>query len=428
MPDFSPELLPGLANYLLPGLDFGPGQVHPNYLGFSIVNIPATICSWLGVPQLGAAGLDPQVSGPYAQTEFRRVILILMDALALTRLQRWLAAGTAPIWHDLLAQGRLAPLTSIVPSTTSAALTTLWSGRSPSEHGLTGYEMWFKEYGIVGNTITHAAISFRSDPGGLERAGFKPEESLSFPLFGPHLAGYGVRSLALQHASIIHSGLSRSFLHQVDLHRYHSAADLWVNLRRVIEQDPLQRLFAYVYWSEVDTLSHSYGPDDERTAAEFGQFSAAFERLFLNRLSSYLRKDTLLILTADHGAVSTTPDPYYDLRSHPNLTRRLHLLPTGENRLAYLYIKPGQVEAVREYFEGTWPNQFTLVDSAYAVASGLFGPGPLHPALLDRVGDLIAVAKGNAYLWWANKENLIYGRHGGLGADEMLVPFLLVGL
>lgn len=124
----------------------------------------------------------------------------------------------------------------------------------------------------------------------------------------------------------------------------------------------------------------------------------------------------------------TRPDSYYDLRKHPNFTRRLHIQPTGENRLAYLYIRPGQSEAVREYIERTWPAQFKMIDAAYAVESGLFGPGAPHPGLLERVGDVIVVAKDQAYLWWANKDNLIYGRHGGLHPQEMLVPFLAVGL
>jgi hypothetical protein len=40
------------------------------------------------------------------------------------------------------------------------------------------------------------------------------------------------------------------------------------------------------------------------------------------------------------------------------------------------------------------------------------------------VGDLILVARGNAYLWWADKEDQLLGRHGGLHPEEMLVPFL----
>ena len=83
----------------------------------------------------------------------------------------------------------------------------------------------------------------------------------------------------------------------------------------------------------------------------------------------------VLILTADHGQITTRLEPSYELKRHPSLTRRLHMLPTGENRLAYLHIRPGQVEAVREYVERTWPGQFSILDSIYAAESGLFGPG-----------------------------------------------------
>jgi hypothetical protein len=180
----------------------------------------------------------------------------------------------------------------------------------------------------------------------------------------------------------------------------------------------------WVYWGEVDYLSHLYGPDDERTEEEFRLFSAAFERIFLKRLSAAARKDTLVILLADHGQINTRPDPYYDLRTHPSLIRRLHIFPTGENRLVFLHVRPGQREAVREYIERTWRNQFHFLDSEFAAGAGLFGPGQGHPGLADRMGDLVLLARGEAYLWWSNKENHLYGRHGGLSADEMLVPFL----
>ena len=120
--------------------------------------------------------------------------------------------------------------------------------------------------------------------------------------------------------------------------------------------------------------------------------------------------------------------PHYDLRNHPSLVRRLHILPTGENRLMYLYLRPGQGEAVREYIERTWPNQFVFLDPAFAVSAGLLGPGKPHPRLHDRLGDLLVLARGNAYMWWANKDDHLYGRHGGLSPDEMLVPFLAVRL
>jgi hypothetical protein len=47
---------------------------------------------------------------------------------------------------------------------------------------------------------------------------------------------------------------------------------------------------------------------------------------------------------------------------------------------------------------------------------------------INSAGNLIAAAKGNAYWWWADKENPLIGRHGGLSEEEMLVPFLAARL
>jgi len=68
------------------------------------------------------------------------------------------------------------------------------------------------------------------------------------------------------------------------------------------------------------------------------------------------------------------------------------------------------------------------VEPAAALDSGLFGNGPHKENVRDRLGDLIAIARGDAYLWWAPKQNIMAGRHGGLSREEMLVPFYALPL
>ncbi len=427
MPDLTPQLLPLLKTYRLPGFDLGDEFIYPNYAGGSILNIPATVCRLMNVPEFGAEPLNLDMLNPLGG-DFQRVVLVLMDALSLSRLQFWMAEGKLPVWSRLAEEGLLAPLTSITPSTTSAALTSLWTGRNAAEHGIVGYEMWMKEYGVVANTIRHAPMSFRKGAGSLSQSGFDPEKFLPFQTLGTYLAVRSVESYALQHRSIVHSGLSKMYFKDVDVQAFNTAADLCINLRELLESKKNDRLYVWVYWDQVDYFSHIYGPDDERTVEEFVNFSVSFERLFLDKLSPATRRDTLLILTADHGQMTTQPDPYYDLKNHPNLTRRLHILPTGENRMAYLFVRPGQTEAVREYLERTWLGQFTLIDPLFAAHAGLFGPGEHHARLIDRIGDLLVVARGQAYLWWAERKNHLFGRHGGLSPDEMLVPFLAARL
>ena len=160
MPDLTASLLPRLEQHHLPGFDLNAGWIAPKYEDQSILNIPGSICHWMQIPGIGEGALAPEILAPLGNG-IRRVILILVDALALHRLQTWMEDGRAPIWSDLLADGLLAPLTSVSPSTTSAALTTLWTGRSPASHGILGYEVWLKEYGMVANMILHAPMTFR---------------------------------------------------------------------------------------------------------------------------------------------------------------------------------------------------------------------------------------------------------------------------
>lgn len=427
MSDISPENRLHLTTHRLPGLDLDGDFIHPDYQGGSILNLPSSICRVLGAEPLDAKALHPELLPPLS-TGIRRVILILVDALALHRLQRWMSDGTAPIWAQLAKQGSLSALSSVVPSTTATALTTLWTGKSPAEHGVVGYELWLKEYGVVGNMILHAPITFENDAGSLVRAGFKPEQFLNHTTLGTHLASHGIKSYALQHRSIVRSGLSQMFLKDVDVHGYLTPAELWVNLRHLVESSPDQRQYFWIYTGQLDHFSHYYHPDDERVAAEFAEFSQTFEQNFLNRLSPALRKGTLILLTSDHGMLATRKSAEYDLRNHVELTQQLHILPTGEHRLMYLFLKPDQAGQVRSYFNRTWPGKFAFLDPTEAVARGLFGPGRPHRRLADRLGDLIAVARDDAYLWWAEKENMLIGQHGGLSKEEMIVPLLSAAL
>jgi hypothetical protein len=427
MPDLTPQILPKIENHHLPGLEMPEEFITPQYEGQSILNIPASICHWMDIPGIGEGPLIPDILSPLGNG-LRRVILILMDALALHRLRQWMADGSTPIWHTLTQDGLLAPLTSISPSTTSAAITTLWTGKGPAAHGIMGYEVWLKEYGIVTNMILHAPMSFQGDVGSLSKAGFDPEKFLPLPTFGPYLQRQGITPYAFQHRSIAHSGLSRMFQSEVEIHGFHTPADLWISMRQLVEHKPTERQYIWIYWGEYDGLSHHHGPDNERAQGEFAHFSKAFEKFFLDQLSSAARQDTLLILTADHGQIHTPLVANNALKNHPELNQYLHIKPTCENRMSFLYLRPGSEAAVRDYLQSNWPQGFTIFTRNEALEAGLFGPGQHHPGLQDRVGDLIVFPHEDAYLWWADKDDFMLGRHGGLHAEEMLVPFLGVRL
>ena len=427
MSDQTKKHLDSLKDNRYKNLQLGNEFIYPAYEGNSILNIPSSICRMFNIPQIGAPALNEDMLSGIKETNPKRILLILMDALSLIRFQKWIGEKKLPVWEKLIKKGNLFPLTSIIPSTTTTAMTSLWSGKTAAQHGVAGYEIWLKEYGVVANMITQSPITYKNG-GSLENAGFDPENSLPVKTLGTHLRDNGVQAHAFHHYSIAYSGLSRTYLKDAEMHAFASAADLWVSLRELISARLEKKLYLWTYWGGVDGLGHRHGPQDERVEAEFITFSDSFEKFFVNKLSPQEREDTLVILTADHGMVYTAKNQEYDLRYHPEFLNLLHIHPTGESRFTYLFVKPGCKEKVREYVQKTWPDQFFINETEEILESGLMGSGEHWPGIKDRTGDLVLIARGDAYLWWAEKENPLLGRHGGLTPDEMLVPFLISSL
>jgi hypothetical protein len=332
------------------------------------------------------------------------------------------------VWGEMAGDGALAPLTSIVPSTTSSALTSLWTGSTPAEHGVVGFEVWLKEYGMIANMIFHSPASFVGDTDSLRKAGFDPETFLPVPMLGSHLVQHGVRPYAFQHRSIAYSGLSNMLLRGAEVYGYRSLSDLWVTLDAMLDARPDERNYTYVYWDGLDEHSHRFGPGDPRVALELAAFSRQLGYFIRERKSTARRGDTLLLITADHGHIPTPGNADFELRHHPALMECLVMAPSGEARLPYVYLRPDREQEFLGYLEVAWPGLFPAVSAQLAIESGLFGQRGVYEKLPNRVGDWIVFPQNGAYWWFGSRDNPLQGRHGGLSRTEMLVPLFSVVL
>jgi hypothetical protein len=266
MPDLHESLLPELENHRLPDLDLGPGIAFPHYEGRSILNLPASWSRWLGGPELHHPALDIQALDALAEG-VEQVVVCLIDALGYLRLRRWLD-GPARRLRPLIEQGLLAPLTSVAPSTTSAALTTIWTGRSPAEHGILGYELFLREYGMIANMIQHNPATFSAGSGMLEQAGFVPEAFLPVDPLGPTYRRARIEVHAFMPYALLGSGLSRMHLPSIEGHRYGTIADGWLAIRSLAESEPGARRLIWMYIPTLDSLSHRFGPESIQVQAD----------------------------------------------------------------------------------------------------------------------------------------------------------------
>ena len=292
------------------------------------------------------------------------------------------------------------------------------------------YSMFLREWQMAVESITFSTMHTPFE-GTLAEWGFEAEKFLPVPAIGQLLAVQGVASYALTLGEFVKTPLS--VMHNrgmQDIFGYAAASDFWLTLRRILEQRH-ERCFVSAYWSVVDTLAHRLGPLDESGDAEIVSLALLMEEIFLNRLAPADREGTLLLLTADHGQITTPPESAILLDQHPALLDALFLPPLGEGRVPFFYVRNGKYEMVRQYVNEHFAGQFIFLSQDEVLRSGLLGPGVPSAEVPHRLGDIVGIATGNAHVARdaeSLKKKPMLGRHGGLTPQEMLVPLLAVRL
>ena len=400
--------------------------VVPDYRGSTLANIPGTVAALLGAPFTGLPPLYDHYWRPF-QGNTRRVIVLLLDAFGWNLFQQereqldWLVEMTA-------VQSQL---TSIFPSTTVAALSSLWTGYAPAQHGLVGLRLFFPQIAALGQMIRFSP-AFLNLPDALVQAGTTPETFLAVPGFAEQLGVAGIPVHSSKGKNIIDSALSR--MHDRGIHQQHSyitPADLFVQLRQLLEETAGESLYINAYWPAIDTLTHVYGPEGVSVAAELHAVLAQLKTEVLDQLSPAARSETALFITGDHGQIRTTPEHSINLGHHAGITENMLMRPAGEPRVLYFYARQGKKQALINYINESLTEAALAFDADEFLASGLLGPAPHAPLSRERMGDVVVIMRQNYLLVdpdEAHKVDLSNGRHGGMAAEEMEIPWLALKL
>jgi hypothetical protein len=385
------------------------GERLPDYAGAGVVNLMQSVAVACGAAGPGYPPLG--LALPRALGEARNLVLLVIDGMGDALLQ---AAGQGT---QLLAH-RAGTLTSVFPSTTATAVTTLLTGLAPAQHGLTGWHMYFAEAGSVLAVLPLTRRVARP----VDREW--PALPLLKALFDQRglFASLGRRSHVVSPAAIADSAFNRFHTAGAIAHAYGVRGELFDCIADIARQG-VDRQYVYAYYDGLDSLSHRVGAYGEAAGAELCELDAGFARL----LALLDGSDTTLLVTADHGFIDSPETRGIDLAQHPKLEAMLTQPLCGEPRLAYCQVAAERQGAFEAYVARKLGHAARCVRSDALIGAGWFGPGTPNPRLAGRVGSHTLVMRENWTIrdWLPGERRYRQiGVHGGVSTREMQVPLI----
>lgn len=408
-----------------------PDFVFPNYTGKGFANIPATILSFFGA-DTNKPSLDKQLFPLEKLQGIKNIVLILLDGFGYLQWKRY-----AKDYRLISLIERKAParqLTSVFPSTTAAALTTINTGLTPQEHGLFEWNVYFPELDAIITTLPFHRIA-DDKPDQLLEEEISPSLLYRGKTIYQRLQEKQVKTFVMNHSGYVDSAYSRVIHRGATRLPFKSGAELSVNLRRLLEQVS-GKTYAYVYWDGIDSAEHKHGPGTDYHAAEIELVTHMLETVFVRQLSPTVARQTLLIFTADHGQVNMDPQETVYLNRFQSVMKAFSLgpngksiLPAGGPRDVFLHIDSRKLNRVEKVISRLFQNKAAVIKTNLAINSGLFGNGTVSRRFKQRVGNLMILPHRNHTIWYRHpktKKTKHFGHHGGLTPEEMLIPLAAI--
>lgn len=346
-------------------------------------------------------------------------VLVIVDGLGWTTFRAWSGRrdGPAAAWRTHAVE-----IDSVFPTTTAAALASFSTGAAPAAHGIVGYHQWLPTVGRVVN-ILKMSPSGEETPDQIALPGWDSATVRGVPT----IYRRGVRATILSRSAFAGSGLTRLLYDGAEFRGYTTAAELAALLKETM-LDPNVAPLVVVYWDELDTLQHFWGPGEPAVELELDGLLGRLAWV-AESLPERLADGASLIISADHGQVPADPLAHVAVEREPRILSEMSRTLAGDRRCGYFAARPGRASELREAIAARVPAGARVVDAEEAISAGWFGPSPFHPELRERIGDLIVMIPspggiGQVVPGARAPTRFLRGAHGGLEAAEVGVPLI----
>lgn len=356
--------------------------IRPDYGGASLTGlIPALV------------GRQPVDWLPSELFDARAVVVLVLDGLGWTALE-----SHRSMLPELDAcDGR--EITTVVPSTTASALTSLATGLAPSQHGIVGYRM--RVDGAVLNVLRWQRSDGKRPP--------DPFDVQRYPSF------LGREVPVLTKSEFRTTGFTEAHLRGVRFVGWNATSTLVEHVGRIVAGG---ERFVYGYYPSIDSVAHEYGLVDGFFEAEL----RAADTL-VGAIRDVLPDDAMLVITADHGQVQTGLDGWMSVGALAGMVDEY----AGDGRFRYLYARRGAAAELAAAARSEFGHVAWVLERAQLFDEGWLGPRPTSPAVAGRVGDVVLAAREPVAFIDPSmtREQALLAGHGSLTPDEMLVPLLV---
>ncbi|NNN19627.1 MAG: PglZ domain-containing protein [Acidimicrobiaceae bacterium] len=331
---------------------------------------------------------------PYEANEASRIALLVLDGLGYSQLARF--SREMPN----LAGFSMQQISSVAPTTTATALTSISTGATPATHGILGYRMMFDSDKVI-NTLSW---SFSGSSG---QTAPNPED------VQPTMPFLNFRPKVVTKAQYQNSGFTRAHLRGTQMFDYRLPSTMVDHVSELLNKD---EVFVYAYYEGIDTVAHEYGLGgcyiEELRVVDY----------LVGRLVASLPRGTLLLVTSDHGQIEVPESP---IELDPMILDGTVSL-SGEGRFRWLHLKNGAQEMVFEAARELYINDAWVMTKEELISGGYYGSSVKNSFEDSRLGDVALIAKSNVAFYDpldTGPYNLVC-RHGSLTQDELQVPLL----
>ncbi|HWD50971.1 MAG TPA: alkaline phosphatase family protein [Acidimicrobiales bacterium] len=377
-----------------------PDPIFPDYQGACLSTLVPALLSG----SAGGNGNDARSPAwlPAPAREARQIVLLIVDGLGWQQLTS--RPGLAPTLTG--AAGIERSITSVTPTTTACALTSIATGRPPSDHGLLGYRLAAGDGEIMNALRWTVGIGRPRDA----------RQELPAPTYQPYppFPGAARPVPVVSRSEFGGTGFTAAHLGASTLAGYKVTSSLVVEVRRLLSAgEP----FVYAYYDGIDKVAHEHG-----LGPYYDAELETVDRL-VGDIASTLPPGAALVVSADHGQIDIGTNVELLGREVMGATRFL----SGEGRFRWLHARPGAAGDLLATVDERYRDTTWVMTRDQLVDEGWFG-GPLRDGVADRLGDVALIPHAPvAFLDPADAgESNLAARHGSLTADEMLVPLVAI--